>query len=309
MTTKETSISPFAIGFAFAIASAVLFAIRPIFVKMVYMENVDSTTLLALRMLFSAPLYLFLLCYFLRDPEKRAKLNTAIILKISAVGLLGYYGASLFDLLGLQYITAQLARLILFIYPTFVVIFGALLFAERITAKTIISLLITYTGITVIFTYDLNTFGSDVITGGLLVIISAILFAFYLLFSKSLIKTVGSRLFTCIALLSASIGILCHFGISHTTTDLYVSNRALLLVFTIAIFCTVIPTFCTTAAIARIGPDKTSIIATIGPAFTSIFAVILLDEAFTIYHAVGIALVITGVSVLGVNRAIKQPRA
>lgn len=309
MTTKQNSISPFAIGFLFAIGSAALFAIRPIFVKMVYMENVDSTTLLALRMIFSAPLYFLLLCYFLRDSERRAKLNLNNILKMSAIGLLGYYGASLFDLLGLQYITAQLARLILFIYPTFVVIFGALLFSERITMKTVISLLITYAGISIIFTYDLNSFGSNVITGGILVLISAILFAFYLLFSKSLIKDVGSRLFTCVALLSASAGILCHFAITHNPSELLVSNRALLLVFTIAIFCTVIPTFLTTAAIARIGPDKTSIIATIGPAFTSVFAVFILGEAFTVYHAIGIVLTITGVSVLGINRAIKQPRA
>ncbi len=99
-------------GFVFAIASAALFSIRPIFVKLVYAEGVDTTTLIALRMLFSAPIYAFLLILFLRNSEYRHRLKPALIFKICGVGLLGYYLASFLDLLGLQFVTAQLGRMI-----------------------------------------------------------------------------------------------------------------------------------------------------------------------------------------------------
>jgi len=292
------SLSPNAAGFLFAIGSAALFAIRPIFVKLVYAEGVDSTTLIAFRMLFSMPIYIMLLLIFLRNPELKARLTPKNILAIGIVGMVGYYAASFLDLLGLQYVTAQLGRMILYTYPTFVVLLGALFFKERITLKVCASLLVTYVGVAVIFGHDLNTFGEDVITGGLFILGSALTFSFYLLFGKSLIAEVGSRLFTCIALIAASIGILTHYALTRPIFEPNVTTTSLWLILIIAIFCTVIPTFFTTSAVARIGADKTGIVAMTGPAFTSTFAISILAEAFTIYHATGIALIIIGVWIL-----------
>ena len=115
------------VGLIFAILSAVLFAIRPIFVKLVYAQDIDPTTLIAFRMLFSAPIYAAILFYLLRDPEKRARLSWRTVLASCVLGLFGYYLASLLDLLGLQYVTAQLGRMVLYIYPTMVVLLGALI--------------------------------------------------------------------------------------------------------------------------------------------------------------------------------------
>jgi len=304
----RNKLSPVSIGFCFAIASAIMFAIRPIFVKLVYQQGVDSTTLIALRMLFSVPIYIALLFYFLRDPKLRSRLITPdskstaqLITQISIVGILGYYFASFFDLLGLQYVTAQLGRILLYSYPTFVVILGAIFFNKPITLRTVVSLLFTYIGIAVIFGHDFNVFGDNVLTGAFFILASAISFSIYLLYSKPLIEQVGSRLFTCLALISASIGIFIHFLLTHSIADTAVNNQALFLILLIAIFCTVIPTFFTTAAISRIGADRTGIVAMIGPGFTSIFAVSILNEDFTIYHLIGIALTILGVSVLKRN--------
>lgn len=291
-------LSPVTIGFLFAIGSAILFAIRPIFVKLVYAQGVDSTTLIAFRMLFSAPLYLFLLIIFLRTPELRARLTIKNVLASSVVGLFGYYLASFFDLLGLQYVTAQLGRMILYTYPTFVVLLGALFFNERITLRTLLSLAVTYLGVGIIFGHDLNEFGDNVITGALFIVGSAITFSLYLLFSKPLIKEIGSRVFTCIALIAASIGIFVHYAITHSISTPVVNQTSLVLILIIAVFCTVIPTFLTTAAVSRIGAGRTGIIAMVGPGFTSLFAVLILTETFTFYHLIGIATTICGVAVL-----------
>lgn len=290
--------SPAAAGFAFAVGAAALFAIRPVFVKLVYLEGVDSTTLIALRMLFSVPIYIVLLVYFLRDSEYRKRLTRKNIAQIIGVGLIGYYIASYLDLLGLQYLSAQLGRMILYTYPTFVVLLGALFFGERITVRIVLSLIITYLGISVIFGHDFALFGDDVAVGSLLILTSAAIFSLYLLFGKSLIDQVGSKLFTSIALIGASIGIFVHFSLTHSITDAQVNNQALMLILFIAVFCTVIPTFFTAAALARIGADRTGIISTVGPAFTSVFAVMILNENFTIYHFVGIILTVAGVSLL-----------
>ena len=297
--SKNSSLSPPLAGLLFAIASAALFAVRPIFVKLVYAEGVDTTTLIAFRMLFSAPIYLLLLLFFLRNANLRARLKISNIIKIAGVGLLGYYVASFLDLLGLQYVTAQLGRMILYTYPTFVVLLGAILFSEPITKRIVLALGITYLGTAIIFGHDLNSFGKDVLLGGAFIVACAISFSFYLVYSKNLIHEVGSRLFTCIALLCASIGILTHYAITHgNIANAQINQRATWLILIIAIFCTVIPTFFTTAAVARIGANQTGIVATIGPAFTSVAAVIILGEAFTLYHLAGIALTVGGVAIL-----------
>ena len=297
----------FITGFGFALASSALFAIRPIFVKLVYAEGTDPTTLIGFRMLLSMPIYIVILLWLLRDKELRARLTPKNITQTCLVGLSGYYIASFLDLVGLQYVSAQLGRMVLYLYPTFVVIFGALIFKQAISARTIVSLAITYTGVLIIFGHDLQTLGSDVIKGSLIILVCAVFFAIYLIFSKSLIEEIGSRLFTSIALIGASVAILVHYGITRPIMTPNVNQTAFLWILVIAIFCTVIPTFFTTSAVARIGADKTGIAAMIGPGFTSIFAVSILSEAFTIYHAIGIATTIFGVWILSQSKPPSQP--
>jgi drug/metabolite transporter (DMT)-like permease len=292
---KTSPMSAASAGLIFAIGSAALFAVRPIFVKLVYAQGIDSTTLIAFRMLFSMPIYAIMLLWLLRDPVKKSKLSLKAIVSSSIIGLFGYYAASFLDLIGLQYVTAQLGRMILYIYPTLVVILGAIFFRERVTWRMLVSLAITYIGVAVIFGHDLQQFDDNVIVGALFIVGSALSFAIYLIFSKSLITELGSRVFTCIALISASMGIFIHYALTHSILTPQVNAVGLSWILVISIFCTVIPTFFTTAAVARIGANKTGIVAMVGPAFTSSFAVLILGEAFTIYHAVGIIMVVMGV--------------
>lgn len=293
--SQSNQVSDLTAGFLFGIGSAALFAIRPIFVKLVYAQGIDPTTLIAFRMLFSFPIYALMLFFLLRDPEKRRRLNFKNVLACSTVGLFGYYCASFLDLLGLQYVTTQLGRMILYVYPTMVVMLGALMFGEKINMRMLVSLAITYTGVAIIFGHDLNEFGSDVTTGALFILASALSFSIYLIFSKRYISQLGSRVFTCVALISASIGIFIHYALTRSISAPQVNAEGLFWILVIAIFCTVIPTFFTTAAVARIGANKTGIVAMVGPAFTSSFAIIILSEAFTVYHALGITITVLGV--------------
>jgi len=294
-------------GFALAIIGAMLFSMRPILVKFAYQDPIDSVSLLALRMIFSAPFYLVFLLYLLKrfsaqNDARYQALDTQTIIYTCVIGLMGYYAASLLDLYGLLYISAQLERLVLFTYPTLVVIFGALFFKQTISKHIVFALIFSYLGIISIFLHDLNTLGSDVIKGSLFVGASMVIFALYVLFGKRIIDRTGSRLFTCIAMLAASIGILSHFFITNQPTDLITTQKVYWISFFIAIFCTIIPSFCISEAIACIGPDRTSIMGTVGPVFTSLFAVSLLGEPFTGYHLLGMTLVIIGVLILGKSK-------
>ncbi len=285
-------------GLLMALAAAFLFSTKPILIKWLYSLGMTALPLMGLRMLLSVPVYILVGWLAWRKlPEKPA---TRQLLKAAGIGLLGYYLASYLDLKGLEYISAQLERLMLYAYPTLVIILGALFFGQAFQRHHLIALLLTYAGLLLVYGQDLSIAGDirSITTGTLLVLGSALSFAFYMLFSKNAIGRMGSLLFTSVAMGSASVATFVHYLISAgmslppMTTTLWLGAAAL------ALFATVLPTFMVSEAIKRIGPARASVTGTIGPVMTTLMAVIFLNEPFGWATAVGMGLVLIGVSKL-----------
>nr|WP_255490891.1 DMT family transporter [Spartinivicinus marinus] len=291
------------IGVGLATLATVLFSIKPIFVKLAYQYGVDSVVLMTLRMLFSLPFYLAIGCWLLMSKRTplaplKTELGPCIL-----VGLLGYYLASYLDLVGLTMVSAQLERIILFIFPTIVVILGRIIYKTPINGKTKGILFITYLGVLLIFSHDFKVSKHDTLTGGGYIVASAIAFACYMLFSKQRVLNIGSRMFTCIAMGAASLAIVVHFLLTHQLADFLVSVPVLGIAAMIAFVCTVLPSFFISEAIARLGAEQTSLVATLGPVITAFLAIVVLNEPFTFYHAVGMALVMSGIAWLGLQKS------
>jgi drug/metabolite transporter (DMT)-like permease len=287
-------------GYVFALVGALLFSTKAVAIKLAYADTatpVDAETLLALRMMMALPFYLAIGLLSVRDRKRSRKPLPPRRQAVAAmlVGLLGYWFASYTDFLGLEYISAQFERLILFTYPLFVVILGALFFAQRITLRAVLAILVSYLGLAVIFGDKLGTMGSDVAIGAGLILAAAIAFALYQLLAKPLIGTIGPRLFTCIAMSGAAIGAFAQFLLTHPVSALAVSNNVLLLTLFIAIGATVIPTFFLNAALHRISAQANATIGTLSPVMTIVLAVLILGETLTVADVLGAALVIAGV--------------
>ena len=103
------------LGLALAVLAALGFSFKAIFVKLAYAVPqpvaVDAVTLLALRMAFSLPFFAWM-GWRAHRAAGGAGLDRRSLVWVVALGLLGYYGASILDFLGLQYISASLERLI-----------------------------------------------------------------------------------------------------------------------------------------------------------------------------------------------------
>ena len=217
---------------------------------------------------------------------------------MAITGFFGYYLAAYFDLWGLQYISAQLERMTLFIYPTIVSILGFIFFKERITRNVVVALALTYLGIAVMYYQENLLSGANTTKGMLLVAIAASSFALYMVLSKCYIQQLGSRLFTSLAMLASSAFIFAHFLISKELNSLVVSLDTYLIIAIIAIPCTVIPSFMISEAIAKIGPSKTSVVNGAGPMITIITAVSILGEPFSMVYLFGTGLIMYGVYLL-----------
>jgi drug/metabolite transporter (DMT)-like permease len=215
-----------------------------------------------------------------------------LILRALLSGFIGYYLAMILDFEGLIFISAQLERLVLFTYPVFVMLLGAAFFGSRLSWQGLGAAGVTYLGLAAVFAADLSEYGSDVITGALLVLGSALAFAVYQLLAKDIIAAVGSTLFTSLALSAAAVAGLGHYAVVNGGFDFTASWSFVLLAAATGIFATVLPSFLVNAGLARIGPQSTAMISTFSPLLTIYFAVLLLDEPFTLFDGIGTALVL-----------------
>ena len=281
-------------GFTLAFIAVAMFSSKSIFIKLAYEYGVDTTTLMTWRMLLAMPFYLYMLHLVLKQPM-RQPLSRDSIISIIVLGLMGYYAASWLDLYALNFITAHYERIVLYTYPAFVLIINALWQKRPIKLVELASLTIAYAGLLLIFYYDLSNLGEAVITGTLLVLASSLSFSFYVVGSQKYSGKYGSKFFTCIAMLAATVAIVIHFFLTHNPSDLLQPLPVLLYAAAIAIIATVIPSFLMNAAIEKIGANNASISGSLGPVLTTIFSIVLLNEVFTLVHALGMALVIAGI--------------
>lgn len=299
--TIESTFHP-ASGYILAAAGSILFSMKAIFVKLAYgsggAPDIDAITLLALRMAFALPVYLAVGLLAWRSHVRAGKLlpGKGRLASAFAIGILGYYLASYLDFEGLVRLTAQFERLLLFTYPFFVMLLGALFFGGRVTRWGVIALILAYMGIGVIFFEGATAKTNDSILGAALVLGAAFSFALYQLLAKPVIAEITSPVFTCVAMTGAGLAVIVHF-LTQSSFAVFsdIPARIVLLGALLAFFSTVLPSFMLNAAIGRVGPQAVSIIGTLSPVATIVLAIIFLNEPFTPADAVGTALVISGV--------------
>ncbi|MEO0734893.1 MAG: DMT family transporter [Bacteroidota bacterium] len=290
------------IGVLLMLCGAVFFSCKAVVIKLAYQYEVSSITLLGLRMAFSLPLFL-LIGYFRRErTSTHGPLTGRDVGTIIVLGIFGYYLASYTDFLGLQYLTAGMERLILFVYPTLVLLLQRLIFKTPIKPVQLVATAICYLGISVAFSGSDLRIGSGFTLGASLVFLSALLYSFFVIGSGNYAPKIGTVRFTSLALVAASLGVLTHVYVSGRTLfglepGLYVYGIVL------AIFCTVIPSYLVTEGIRRIGPGDAAILGAVGPVATIVLEYFVLGEQLNLVQGIGAVLVICGVVLIGRSKS------
>lgn len=284
------------VGLTLVLLGACGFSAKAILIKLAYTQGaqVDAITLMALRMLFSLPFFV-LVAIGNRKQSQNQPLPAGQWLWLGLLGLMGYYLASYLDFLGLQYISAGLERVILFLYPTFVVVFSALLHKRKIGGRVLLALLLSYAGMVLAFAGNISVASTHVWLGSALVLGSAVVFAGFTMGSGQMTPSMGSARFTAYTMTVACLATLAHFAVQRGWVLTGLPVPVYFLAGLMAVFSTVLPAFFMNAGIQRIGAGSASIISTIGPMMTLGLAYWLLDEAVTYLQLAGTALVLAGV--------------
>jgi drug/metabolite transporter (DMT)-like permease len=286
------------LGFWLALGAAFGFSLKAIFVKLAYAvpqaTPVDAVTLLSLRMMFSLPVFLWVGFHAGRAAPPLSRRDWALL---AGLGLLGYYGASILDFIGLRYITAGLERLILFTYPTLTVLIGVLFMGKNLTRREFGALVLSYAGIGLAFAHDLEVAGDmrTVLIGAAFVFASSLSYAFYLAGSAPVIQRLGAARFTALAMLVSTAATQLHFFAAQPLTALIQPLPVYLYGAGMALFATVLPVFMQSAAIRHLGSARAVLVGTIGPMLTIFFGWWLLAEPVSLAQMVGAGLVLAGV--------------
>lgn len=300
--SNERSYAQFITGIAFCLVGAVCFSTKAIMVKLAYRETqIDAVTLLALRMLFSLPFFV-VSAVVTSSKSTNVKFTGKQWFAVAAIGMLGYYISSYLDFVGLQYISAGMERLILFIYPTLVLLISAVVFKEKIKRIQWFALLITYAGLLLAFWGEVD-FSQEqhegFYHGAFLIFLCAITYATYIAGSGRLIPLVGSTKFNSYAMTFACVGVLLHYAIVSDRSLLHLPTPVYVYSILMAIVATVIPSYLVSEGIKRIGSDNAAIVGSVGPVSTIIQAYIFLYEPIFALQLAGTALILVGVLMIG----------
>jgi drug/metabolite transporter (DMT)-like permease len=257
---------------------------------------VDAVTLIMYRMVLALPFFIGLVWWSSRQAHARANpISKRDAWSIFALGFIGYYFSSYLDFLGLQYISASLERLILYLNPTIVLLLGWVLYRRRISRWRALAMAISYSGVVLVFGHEVSLGGEDAVWGSSLVFVSAVTYAIYLIMSGQLVQRIGAMRLVGLASSVASVCCALQFLWLRPMSALWVPPEVFGLSLVNATLCTVVPLVLIMMAIERIGAALTSQAGMIGPMATIALGVWLLDEPFNAWTGMGTLLVLGGV--------------
>jgi drug/metabolite transporter (DMT)-like permease len=292
-------------GILICLLGAICFSTKAIFVKLAYRDTgIEAVPLLALRMIFSLPFFV-LSAFAASRKTDNVKFTPGQWVYIAVLGCLGYYVSSLLDFIGLQYVSAGIERLILFIYPTMVLLISSLVFKVNIKPYQWFAVAITYIGLLLAFFGEVNfdgTYSADFYLGSMAIFACAITYAIYLVGSGKIIPLVGAAKFNSYAMTFACIAVLLHYFFASDQSLFDFSMPVYTYSLSMALLSTVIPSYLISEGIKRIGSDNASIAASVGPVSTIIQANMFLYEPVFALQLAGTVLILTGVVIISRKR-------
>jgi drug/metabolite transporter (DMT)-like permease len=289
-------------GLVFALCGILSFSFRPILIKLSYAAYpITPTTLLFLRMALSAPFFL-VIAWWLRKQEPR--LTQRDWAGVVGMGLVGYYAASFLDFIGLQYVGAGVGRLILFLYPTLVLVLSFAFLHKRPGRREIAALVLSYAGIALVVSDQIgaSTQGRLFLLGVLLIFASALCYATYLVAGSQLVRRIGSMRFTAYSTLVASAPAVVQFLALEPAGALDLPAQVWTYAVLIATVATVLPLFLQAEALRRIGANEFALVGAASPVSVAVLSALGLDEPFGPRQMAGAALVIGGVLLVSLKK-------
>ncbi len=274
------------IGILLIAISAASFGTLAIFGHYVYVDGMDTLTVLFLRFGVSA-VFMTIILLLRKEHFPRGQ----ILVQLVGMGALGYVGQSFLYMTAIKYASSGLVALLLYLYPMFVFILSVFILREKTTSVKVIALILALTGSAL--TVDPN--GGQLI-GALMAVAAALIYSIYIIVGTNVMKHVSAVQSSVFIFASAGavFGILAFANGAHFPA----SNSGVLAMLGIIVISTIIPVVTFLAGLERIGPTNAAMLSTLEPVVTVLLAAWLFGERLKPIVMVGGGLILIAVILL-----------
>lgn len=279
---------------AVVMLGAFLFSSKGIFIKLLYAEGLGPSGALALRMSIALPFYLIPVLLMGKELFSiRSKDWSAM----AGLAFVGYFLSSLINFTGLQYISIGLERVILFSYPTLVLL-GATFFQNRQpSGRLFLASGCSWFGLYLVIREEiqLSDDTSWILLGSGMVLLSAMIYAGYILLAKPVIERIGASRYTSISMCFSCLYIMLHFAITDSNVAaLARSPNILIYGAVVGILGTVAPTYILSYGLSKIPSTSYAVISSVGPVATIALSLVMLQQTPGILQLTGIVISLIG---------------
>lgn len=290
MRAAENTMQSQAIGYGLAVLQAVLFSVLGIFGKMLYATGLDAQQAIVLRFFATTVL---LGAFMLIRRQKLVSHQPTVYWQA-----VFFFTSALFYFLAVERLNAGIATVIIYSYPAVVAVAGVFFFKERLTASTVVALLMALGGLALVSGVSMEGTVLDPL-GIAFSIASCLLYAAYTM----VIQKVGQSeqpLTVTFTLSLTSLAAACIIFAPSVPAMVPLAPYQLLLGALLAIVSTILPTLAYIGSINRIGATRSSLISISQTPFALLFAFLLLGETLTIQQGIGSALIMASIAIVSV---------
>ena len=275
------------IGILVVFLATVFLSTKSIWAKLIYLDSLSPLNVLVCRAVLSLPFFLIPMIRFEWNSVNKSK-----VFKYSFLGAILYLSSSIADFIGLLYISASLERAVLFTFPIYVFLLSSDL--SRITFSKVGLIVSTVLGLAIMFNPTVDNHLIDTLIGISLVLLSAIFWALFIIYSKRAVSNISSTIFTSTYMCITTVLLLLGFIIdskNFTTFSTLQTHTMIYLVF-LAIFCSIIPSYLMSFGLKKINASLAAVISAMGPIVTLALDVVILNHNLALNEIIG-AIIVT----------------
>ncbi|WP_287528636.1 DMT family transporter [Veillonella sp.] len=275
------------IGILVVFLATVFLSTKSIWAKLIYLDSLSPLNVLVCRAVLSLPFFLIPMIRFDWNSVNKSK-----VFKYSFFGAILYLSSSIADFIGLLYISASLERAVLFTFPIYVFLLSSDL--SRITFSKVVLIVSTVLGLAIMFNPTVDNHLIDTLIGISLVLLSAIFWALFIIYSKRAVSNISPTIFTSTYMCITTVLLLFDFIIDskNFTTFLTLQTHTMIYLVFLAIFCSIIPSYLMSFGLKKINASLAAVISAMGPIVTLGLDVVILNHNLALNEIIG-AIIVT----------------
>ena len=275
------------IGILVVFLATVFLSTKSIWAKLIYLDSLSPLNVLVCRAVLSLPFFLIPMIRFDWNSVNKSK-----VFKYSFFGAILYLSSSIADFIGLLYISASLERAVLFTFPIYVFLLSSDL--SHITFSKVILIVSTVLGLAIMFNPTVDNHLIDTLIGISLVLLSAVFWALFIIYSKRTVSNISPTIFTSTYMCITTVLLLFGFIIDskNFTTFLTLQTHTMIYLVFLAIFCSIIPSYLMSFGLKKINASLAAVISAMGPIVTLGLDVVILNHNLASNEIIG-AIIVT----------------